>query len=88
MTQFTADLWKVLHGYYLGFLELLPRLALAIILFLLFLFIARQVRRWLFPRLLKNSGDTLLTSFRFSAWRCGGIRSKKLHFCIKVQLKK
>jgi hypothetical protein len=88
MQQFTDDLWKALHGYYPGFVKVLPRLALAIVLFLLFLLVARQVRSWLFPRLLRNSGDILLTGFRFSAWRCGGIRSKKLHFCTKVQLKK
>ncbi len=63
MDQFTNDLWKVLHGYYLGFVEILPRLALAVVLFLLFLFIARQVRRWLLPRILRNSNDSLLTGF-------------------------
>ena len=63
MNQFTADLWKVMHGYYLGFIKILPRLALSIILFLLFLFVARQVRRWLLPRLFRNSGDNLLTGF-------------------------
>lgn len=63
MDQFTKDLWEVLHGYYLGFIKILPRLALAIVLFLLFLFIARQVRRWLLPKLLRNSSDSLLTGF-------------------------
>lgn len=63
MNQFTADLWKVLHGYYLGIIKILPRLALAIVLFVLFLIIARQVRRWLLPRLFKNSDDNLLTGF-------------------------
>lgn len=63
MQQFTDDLWNVLHSYYLGFVKILPRLVLALVLFLLFLFIARQMRRWLLPRLLRNSDDGLLTGF-------------------------
>lgn len=63
MDQFTKDLWEVLHSYYLGFIKILPRLALAFVLLFLFLFIARQVRRWLLPKLLRNSNDSLLTGF-------------------------
>ncbi len=63
MDEFTHDLWKVFNGYYLSFVKILPKLALAIFLFLLFMFLARQIRRWLIPRLTRNSDDTLLTGF-------------------------
>ncbi len=63
MKQFTDDLWTVLNGYYHSFVKALPKLALAAFLLLLFIFIARQTRRWLMPRLLRNSDDDLLTGF-------------------------
>ena len=63
MQQFTDDLWTVLNGYYHAFVEILPKLALALFLLFLFVFIARQIRRWLMPRLLRNSDDDLLTGF-------------------------
>ncbi|MPR32813.1 mechanosensitive ion channel family protein [Salmonirosea aquatica] len=63
MDKFTNDLWKVLNGYYYSFLKALPRLALALVLFLVFMFLARQIRRWLIPRLTRNTDDTLLTGF-------------------------
>ncbi len=50
-------------GYYHSFVEVLPKLALALFLLFLFIFIARQIRRWLMPRLLRNSDDNLLTGF-------------------------
>ncbi len=63
MDKFTDDLWRVSNGYYLSFVKILPRLALSIFLFLIFMFLARQIRRWLVPRLTRNSDDTLLTGF-------------------------
>jgi small conductance mechanosensitive channel len=63
MDKFTDDLWKVLNGYYLAFVKILPKLVLALVLFLIFMFLARQIRRWLIPRLTRNSDDTLLTGF-------------------------
>ncbi len=63
MDKFTNDLWKVLNGYYLSFVKILPKLVLALVLFLIFMFLARQIRRWLIPRLTRNSDDTLLTGF-------------------------
>ena len=63
MDKFTNDLWKVLNGYYHSFVKILPKLVLALVLFLVFMFLARQIRRWLIPRLTRNTNDTLLTGF-------------------------
>lgn len=61
--QFTEELWQVLHRYYLSFIEILPKLVLAVVLLLIFIFAARQVRRKLIPRLTRNTNDELLTGF-------------------------
>ncbi len=61
--QFTGELWEVLHRYYLSFIEILPKLVLALALLLTFIFVARQVRRRLIPRLTRNTDDGLLTGF-------------------------
>lgn len=63
MNEFTNDLLKVLNDYYHSILKVLPRMALAVVLFLIFIFLARQTRRWLIPRLTRNTDDTLLTGF-------------------------
>lgn len=63
MDKFTNDLWQVMNGYYLSFVKALPKLALAVALLLIFLFLARQIRRWLIPRLTRNTDDVLLTGF-------------------------
>ena len=63
MDKFTDDLWRVLNGYYISFVKILPRLVLALVLFVIFMFLARQIRRWLVPRLTRNTEDSLLTGF-------------------------
>ncbi|WP_247231683.1 mechanosensitive ion channel family protein [Telluribacter sp. SYSU D00476] len=57
------ELWQVLQNYYHSFIRLLPRLGLAIFVFLITLFIASQLRRWLRMRILQQTKDSLLTGF-------------------------
>lgn len=61
--RFTKELWQVLYKYYLGFIEILPKLVLAVALLTIFIFVARQVRRKLIPRLTRRTDDSLLTGF-------------------------
>lgn len=57
------ELWQVLQDYYHSFIRLLPRLGLAIFVFLITLLIASQLRRWLRLRILQQTRDNLLTGF-------------------------
>ncbi|TDB65246.1 mechanosensitive ion channel family protein [Arundinibacter roseus] len=63
MNSFTADLWKVLNIYYLTFVRVLPRLALAVVALVITLFVAHYIRKLIRFKLLKHTDDVLLTGF-------------------------
>jgi small conductance mechanosensitive channel len=70
MENFTNDLWIVLHNYYISFVKILPRIGIGVVIFILALMIAGQVRKLLLTRLLSHTHDSLLTGFlaQISYW--------------------
>lgn len=63
MEQLWADLSTTLNDYYDGFLRILPRLAFALVLFILLLLFARAIQGLLRRQLLKRMDDRLLVGF-------------------------
>lgn len=63
METFIADLTKEVGNYYSALIKLLPRLAVSMA-FLLFTFlVARQIKIWIKPWLIKHTDDRLLAGF-------------------------
>lgn len=63
MEQFWDDLLVTLNDYYEGFLHILPRLAFAIILLLLLIFLARAIQGFFRRQMTKRMDDKLLGGF-------------------------
>lgn len=63
MDSFLAELGDTFNGYYFELIRLLPRIGLGLIILIIFLFIAFQIRKLLQTRLFTHTEDTLLTGF-------------------------
>lgn len=63
MNQFFEDLWEQMLGYYNDILDVFPKLLLAILTFLIILFLANRSQKYLNKRLLNRLDDALLAQF-------------------------
>ena len=63
MNEFINDLWGNLQSYYTSLIEVLPRLVLAILVFMFLLFIANRAKTLVSRRLMSRMDDPLLARF-------------------------
>lgn len=63
MANFLEDLWMNIQGYYEEIIELLPKLTLAILVFLIFYFVAGRAKNLMNRYLLPRMDDPLLARF-------------------------
>lgn len=63
MEKLLHDSWKSIQGYYDGLVTFLPKLAIAIVIFLLFLMVAAWLRRFSRRSLNRHMEDPLLADF-------------------------
>jgi small-conductance mechanosensitive channel len=63
MKKLLADLWVNIQSYYNDFVALLPKVAVAIVFFTIFYFIAVQFRKWVGKGLSTRMDDPLLARF-------------------------
>ena len=63
MTNFLEDLWINIQGYYEEIIDLMPKLTLAILVFLIFYFLAGRAKKLMNRYLLPKMDDPLLARF-------------------------
>ncbi len=63
MDKFLIDITQTLNGYYESIVDLMPRLALSILVFIIAYFLANGIKRLVIKRVTPNMDDPLLAKF-------------------------